>query len=154
MPGGGHVLVSFRIHGQALSQLTIQIIPIEHHPTLLSIPTAEATPINDEIAAYKSALTSFYAAHGAVPVSWEVGRLTGRGGHAHIQVIPVPQELAKQVGPAFRKAGEAQGLLWEDNPESALETAGTTGSYFNVELPGGGRMVHLLRGGFDLQFGR
>lgn len=138
VPGGGHVL----------------IIPIEHHPTLLSIPPADAPPILDEIAAYKSCLTAFYAAHGAVPVSWEVGRLTGRGGHTHVQVVPVPKDLADQVGPAFRKAGEAQGLVWEDEPEKALEEVGRTGNYFSVDLPDGGRLVHLLRGGFDLQFGR
>lgn len=85
---------------------------------------------------------------------WEVGRLTGRGGHAHVQVVPVPKELGDKVEEAFRKAGESQGLDWEEEPEKALAKAGKAGNYFKVELPGGGKMVHLLKGNFDLQFGR
>jgi hypothetical protein len=154
VPGGGHVLVSWKSASHVEQKLTRQIIPIEHHPTLLSIPDAESGPIIDEIASFKTALTTFYAQHDAVPLMWEIGRLTGRGGHAHVQVIPVPKALADQVGPAFRKAGEAQGLVWEEKPDEALKAVGKTGNYFTVDLPDGGRMVHLLRGGFDLQFGR
>lgn len=132
----------------------IQIIPIAHHPTLLSIPASDASPIISEIDKYKQSLKDCYAQHGAVPVTWEVGRLAGRGGHAHVQVVPVPEELAEQVETAFRKAGEAQGIDWEAEPELALEKAGKTANYFKVELPNGSMMVHMLRGGFDLQFGR
>lgn len=148
VPGGGHVLVSL-----PMSTL-IQIIPIAHHPTLLSIPDTDAPPITAEIDSYKAALTKCYAKYDAVPVTWEVGRLAGRGGHAHVQVVPVPIAMADKVESAFRKAGEAQGLEWEAEPELALEKAGKTGNYFKVELPNGGVLVHMLRGGFDLQFGR
>lgn len=138
VPGGGHVL----------------IIPIAHHPTLLSIPAEDAIPIISEIESTKSALTRCYAEYGAVPVMWEVGRLSGRGGHAHVQVVPVPSDMGSQVEDAFRKAGASQGIDWEDDPEKALSRAGKAGNYFKVELPGGAKLVHLLRGGFDLQFGR
>jgi hypothetical protein len=46
-----------------------------------------------------------------------------------------------------------EALDWEEEPERALARSGT-GNYFKVELPDGGKMVHLLKGNFDLQFGR
>jgi hypothetical protein len=153
VPGGGHVLVSY--DGYFFGPLAdSQIIPIAHHPTLLSIPAEDALPIISEVESTKSALTRCYAKYDAVPVMWEVGRLTGRGGHAHVQVVPIPKDMADKVEDAFRKAGESQGLAWEDEPEKALSRAGKAGNYFKVELPGGGKMVHLLKGNFDLQFGR
>ncbi|TXT04943.1 hypothetical protein VHUM_04026 [Vanrija humicola] len=138
VPGGGHVL----------------IIPIAHHPTLLSIPAADAMNIVSELESYKSALRSCYAKYGAVPVVFEVGRLAGKGGHAHIQIVPVPKELADKVADGFIKAGEASGLDWEAEPERALARVGPTGNYFKVECPDGRKLVHLLKGNFDLQFGR
>ncbi|GFZ43337.1 hypothetical protein JCM24511_01057 [Saitozyma sp. JCM 24511] len=138
VPGGGHVL----------------IIPIAHHPTLLSIPADDAMSIISELESYKSALRACYASYGAVPVTFEVGRLTGRGGHAHVQIVPVPQDLTSKVADAFRIAGEKQGLDWEVEPERALARVGSTGNYFKVECPDGTKMVHLLKGNFDLQFGR
>lgn len=111
-------------------------------------------PIISEIEASKSALRACYAAYGAVPVSFEVGRLAGRGGHAHVQVVPVPAALGPKVADSFRIAGERQGLDWEADPERALARVGATGNYFKVECPDGTRLVHLLKGNFDLQFGR
>ncbi|BEJ18171.1 hypothetical protein CspHIS471_0704480 [Cutaneotrichosporon sp. HIS471] len=138
VPGGGHVL----------------IIPIAHHPTLLSIPAADAMEIITEIESYKSALRQCYAQYSSVPVFFEVGRLAGRGGHAHVQVVPVPSDMADKVFDAFTKAGESYGLNWEDDPERALSRVGPAGNYFKVECPDGRKMVHLLRNNFDLQFGR
>ncbi|WVQ85626.1 hypothetical protein IAT38_007792 [Cryptococcus sp. DSM 104549] len=138
VPGGGHVL----------------IIPIAHHPTLLSIPAEDAMTIISELEGFKSSLRACYANYGAVPVSFEVGRLTGRGGHAHVQIVPVPKELADKVEESFRIAGEKQGIDWEAEPERALARAGAGGNYFKVECPDGKKMVHLLKGNFDLQFGR
>lgn len=110
--------------------------------------------IATELEAYKASLKACYASYGAVPVSFEVGRHAGKGGHAHVQVIPVPKELGDQVADAFTKAGEAAGVVWEAEPERALAKAGAHGNYFKLECPDGKVMVHLLRGGFDLQFGR
>lgn len=110
--------------------------------------------IISEIEAYKSALRSCYAQYGAVPVAFEVGRLAGRGGHAHVQIVPVPKESADKVADAFIKAGEASGLDWEPEAERALARVGPTGNYFKVECPDGTKLVHLLKGNFDLQFGR
>lgn len=87
-------------------------------------------------------------------MTWEVGRLSGRGGHAHVQIVPVPKELAGKVASSFKVAGEHQGLDWEANPEEALAEVGSSGNYFKVECPDGTKLVHLLKGNFDLQFGR
>jgi hypothetical protein len=110
--------------------------------------------IISEIEAYKSALRQTYAQYDCVPVAFEVGRLAGRGGHAHVQVVPVPSELAGKVADAFIKGGEATGIDWEPEAERALARVGPMGNYFKVECPDGKKLVHLLKGNFDLQFGR
>jgi hypothetical protein len=127
---------------------------IAHHPTLLSIPAEDAMSIIAEVEAYKSALRACYAAYKAVPVTFEVGRLSGRGGHAHVQIVPIPEELKDTVVESFRAAGMAKDIDWESEPERALARVGAGGNYFKVECPDGTKLVHLLKGNFDLQFGR
>jgi len=107
-----------------------------------------------EVESYKSALRACYASYNAVPVTFEVGRLTGRGGHAHVQVVPIPIELKDTVAQSFRAAGQAKDIDWEPEPERALARVGEGGNYFKVECPDGTKLVHLLKGNFDLQFGR
>lgn len=134
VPGGGHVL----------------IIPIGHHQTLSTIPIDEALPIMSEIGKFKSRLRAMYNDFGAVPVTFEVARLAGKGGHAHIQVVPIPNNLADQAKQAFLAAGQEMNVDWDDNPDPTPK-----GNYFKVELPSGEVLVHRLRGsGFNLQFGR
>jgi hypothetical protein len=96
-----------------------------------------------------------FAKHNATAVMFEVARLSGRGGHAHIQVVPVPAEKAEQVEGAFRARAEMEGLRWEEDAEAALEGAKRGGgNYFRVDLPDGRKMISLIRGPFNLQFGR
>lgn len=141
VPGGGHVL----------------IIPISHYPTLQSVPSDLAIPIISEMERYKSALRSTYEKYGAAPVVFEVARLTGKGGHAHVQVVPVPLESGDQVEEQFRRDGETSGIDWEEDGEAALEHAARSGeNYFKVDLPDGRKLVHIMKPGrpFNLQFGR
>ncbi|KAL1947972.1 hypothetical protein VTO73DRAFT_13696 [Trametes versicolor] len=141
VPGGGHVL----------------IVPITHYPTYLSIPPDLADPILDETEKYKTALRALYAKHNAVAVCFEVGRISAKGGHAHVQVVPVPSKLRNAVEDAFREEGRALGVEWEEDADEALRAcAGGRGSYFRVDLPDGRKMVHLIRerGPFSIQFGR
>lgn len=160
VPGGGHVL----------------IVPIAHYPTIQSITpdlaqgvTAEinkyavnSSLLQDEAAyipdRYKTALHNLYAKHGAAMVSFEVARVSAKGGHAHVQVVPVPQSLADKVEEAFTNEGKRMGLEPEGDPEGAL-TACANGrkSYFRVDLPDGRIMMWLFDGAgrsFNLQFGR
>ncbi|TFK94758.1 nuclear protein [Polyporus arcularius HHB13444] len=141
VPGGGHVL----------------IVPITHYPTYLSIPPDLAEPIVDETEKYKAALRSMYAKHGAAAVCFEVGRMSAKGGHAHVQVVPVPSKLKNAVEDAFNEEARALNITFEDDPDEALRAcAGGRGGYFRVDLPDGRKMVHLMRdhGPFSIQFGR
>jgi hypothetical protein len=88
--------------------------------------------------------------------------LSGKGGHAHIQIVPVPSSLTTDaIAAAFTTLGDSTGISFAtgDAADAALNRArgSAEGNYFRVDLPnGGGKMVHLMeRGGrFDLQFGR
>ncbi|KAG6331155.1 hypothetical protein ID866_7936 [Astraeus odoratus] len=141
VPGGGHVL----------------IVPIAHQPTYTSIPPDIAPPIMEETEKYKSALRKFYANYGGTAVFFEVGRLSSKGGHAHIQAVPIPNRLRYKVEEAFVREGRDQGIEFEANAEEALEAcSGGHRSYFRVDLPDGRKMIHLLNShvSFSVQFGR
>jgi hypothetical protein len=106
---------------------------------------------------FKDALRKVYAAHGAEPVFMETARVSAKGGHAHVQVMPVPHKLAPGVGDAFSALGAQRGVDFVEDVPAALETCkeGVRG-YFRVDLPDGTTRVHMIRerGGFNLQFGR
>ena len=91
-------------------------------------------------------------------ISFEVARVSAKGGHAHIQVVPVPQSLTDKVEEAFINEGKRMGLEPEDDPQGALEAcANGKKSYFRVDLPDGRIMMWLFDGAgrsFSLQFGR
>ncbi|KAL1744364.1 CwfJ C-terminus 1-domain-containing protein-like protein [Schizophyllum fasciatum] len=141
VPGGGHVL----------------IIPITHYPTFHTIPADLAPAIIDETEKYKYALRALYAKHGAAGVMFEVARLGRKGGHAHVQSVPIPRQLQDAVETAFRDEGARQGVDFEEDADAALAAcAGGAGGYFRVDLPDGRKMVHLIKDHvpFSLQFGR
>lgn len=88
---------------------------------------------------------------------FEVGRLSAKGGHAHVQVVPIPRALEDRVEDEFIREGRAVGIDFERDAEEAMNLcAGGKGGYFKVELPDGRKMVHLIREHvpFNLQFGR
>lgn len=90
-------------------------------------------------------------------VAFEVGRLSAKGGHAHVQVVPVPMKLKDQVEEVFVKEGRQFGIDFEGDTDAAMEScAGGRGSYFRVDLPDGRKMVHLMKDHvpFSIQFGR
>lgn len=64
----------------------VVILKIAHYPTLLSVPEEAADAIVSEVEAYKKGLGSMYAEYGCQLLAFEVGRLSGKGGHAHVQV--------------------------------------------------------------------
>ncbi|OAV89150.1 hypothetical protein PTTG_07836 [Puccinia triticina 1-1 BBBD Race 1] len=145
VPGGGHVL----------------LIPIAHYPSLLALPSELAIPIVAEMEHYKSALKRCFEAYSASMVSFEVAKLSGRGaraGHAHLQICPVPNDLADQVETIFVEEGKKQGIQLVD--EAALkemkDEMKEAISYFRVGLPDGKGLVHLMKPDekFNLQFGR
>lgn len=101
-------------------------------------------------------MKAFYSKYGAHPISFEVGRLSAKGGHAHVQVVPVPQDLSADViGKAFTSEGERLGVDFEFEETERNGVTGDRG-YFRVELPDGRRLVHWIKDGvpFSIQFGR
>ena len=107
---------------------------------------------------YKSALHDFYGKYGAAVVSFEVAKVSAKGGHAHVQVVPVPQSLADKVEEAFVNEGRRIGLDPERDPRDALKACvDGKRSYFRLDLPNGGMVVWLTDSAgrsFSLQFGR
>ncbi|KAF8517598.1 CwfJ C-terminus 1-domain-containing protein-like protein [Hysterangium stoloniferum] len=139
IPGGGHVL----------------IVPISHYPTLSSVPTDLSEPIMSEMRRFKSALRQCYAKYDASPVTFEVSRLTGKGGHAHVQVIPIPNKYVDGIEAAFRNHAERLGIDFIEEADIAPESL-LSQNYFRVELPDEKTLIHIMKPGapFDLQFGR
>ena len=97
-----------------------------------------------------------FAKHDAAAVSFEVGRLSAKGGHAHVQVVPVPTSIsADAIADAFTSEGNRLGIDFEFQDADVPTVSGDRG-YFKVDLPDGRRMVHWLKDGvpFGIQFGR
>lgn len=157
VPGGGHVL----------------IVPIAHFATLDTIPgelrasvmgecnryiftkharNAAYTPSHRR---YQAALRALYAKHGATAVFFEMGRVSSKGGHTHIQAVPVPLSLEDRVESAFRDEGRLHGIDF-DVEEGGAPNSESGEGYFRVELPDGRRLVHRISSGlpFSVQFGR
>lgn len=84
--------------------------------------------------------------------------MSAKGGHAHVQVVPVPKPLADKVEDAFVSEGKRFGLDPERDPQSALKVcADGKKSYFRLDLPDGRIVVWLTDSAgrsFSLQFGR
>ncbi|KAI9446701.1 CwfJ C-terminus 1-domain-containing protein-like protein [Lactarius indigo] len=136
VPGGGHVL----------------IVPIAHCMTLDTVSSELRTSVLGECDRYQAALRALYAKYDATAVFFETGRISGRGGHAHIQAVPLPLSLQDRVETAFRDAGKLHGI--EFNADESDN--GERESYFRVELPSGRRLAYRNQGGlpFSVQFGR
>jgi len=129
-------------------------VPIAHFATLEAMPAELYTLVVSECKKYQAALRALYAKYDATAVFFELGRVSTKGGHAHIQAVPLPLSLADRVETAFREEGKLMGVEFD------VEEAGTRNEYgegyFRVELPSGRRLVHRMRNGlsFNVQFGR
>lgn len=98
-----------------------------------------------------------FAKHNMAALFFEVGRLRQKGGHAHVQAVPIPLNLKDSVESTFVEEGSLLGIDFDERPQEALESCSNgRGSYFRVDLPDGGMMVHLLKDHvpFSIQFGR
>lgn len=127
------------------------LIPIPHHQTISAI-AAEEPDLIAELDRFKDALTKLYASYGCKPLVFELGRQGGRGGHAHVQVLPIDEKHCDAVNRGFLEGGPALGVNWE--ADASVDTRDQ--SYFKVILPSGEHLTHILRtdAPFNLQFGR
>ncbi|GAA6006427.1 hypothetical protein JCM11491_004953 [Sporobolomyces phaffii] len=145
VPGGGHVL----------------LIPIAHYPTLRSIPSEVSSQVLEEVELYKQALKKCFEKFGADMVVFEMARTSGKGGHAHIQICPIPSSLASEAESTFKVQSQKYGFELEEIPDHTAfyrdaETDGKGTDYFKVDLPDGKSLVHWIKREerFGLQFGR
>ncbi|GAA5875458.1 hypothetical protein JCM16303_000635 [Sporobolomyces ruberrimus] len=145
VPGGGHVL----------------LIPIAHYPTLRSIPSDVSAQVLEEVELYKQALKSCFTKFGADMIVFEMARTSGKGGHAHIQICPIPSSLSSEAESTFTAQAQKYGFdLEEVSDHTAFyrdaETDGKGTDYFKVDLPNGKTLVHWIKKEerFGLQFGR
>jgi hypothetical protein len=96
-----------------------------------------------------------FAKYGCAAVFFEIGRLSAKGGHAHVHAVPVPRSIGEQAQECFVREGEPFGIDFEAL-EGAVAPIDPNLSYFKVDLPNGKSLLHLIRGRkpFNLQFGR
>lgn len=137
VPGGGHCL----------------IIPIHHCNTPYALDMEIGQPTIDEIDEVKGKLERLFGEYDAAPVFFELSRQSGRGGHNHVQTVPVPQHRLSELEAFMINEAQKQGFRFEsDSGEAVRNLVGQ--NYFRVDLPGGKKLVHFMRGPFNVQFGR
>lgn len=90
------------------------VVPIEHYPSLLSLPPAAA----DELLRYLSSLRAAFAAAGSRLVGFERHlALRGKGGnHCHVNVLGVPPAAAEGARGVFEQQAAAAGFELEHVP--------------------------------------
>ncbi|CAK9881409.1 unnamed protein product [Sphagnum jensenii] len=139
----------------------ILILPIEHHPSTISLP-ADA---ESELQRYKDALQKCFKTQGKATVFFERYLQLRAGTHAHLQAVPVPLQKASSVRSAFMSAAKEVGFEFDiicpsdTDPQArqALkEVVGGGANFFFVELPEGTILAHRLAPGekLPMQFGR
>lgn len=137
IPGGGHCL----------------IIPIHHCNTPYALDIEIGQPTIDEIDEVKGKLERLFGEYDAAPVFFELSRQSGRGGHNHVQAVPIPQNRMGELESFLISEANKQGFQFEKDGSAAIgNLAGR--NYFRIDLPGGRKLVHFMRGPFNVQFGR
>ncbi|GHJ87347.1 hypothetical protein NliqN6_3749 [Naganishia liquefaciens] len=137
VPGGGHCL----------------IIPIHHCNTPYALDMEIGQPTIDEIDETKGKLERLFGEYDAAPVFFELSRQSGRGGHNHVQTVPIPQHRLSELENFFMNEAQKQGFSFESDGSKAVRNL-VGRNYFRVDLPGGKKLVHFMRGPFNVQFGR
>ncbi|CAK9235704.1 unnamed protein product [Sphagnum jensenii] len=139
----------------------ILILPIEHHPSTISLP-ADA---ESELQRYKDALQKCFKTQGKATVFFERYLQLRAGTHAHLQAVPVPLQKASSVRSAFVSAAKEVGFEFDiicpsdTDPQAGQalkEVVGGGANFFFVELPEGTILAHRLAPGekLPMQFGR
>ncbi|KAJ9122506.1 hypothetical protein QFC22_001935 [Naganishia vaughanmartiniae] len=137
IPGGGHCL----------------IIPIHHCNTPYALDIEIGQPTIDEIDEVKGKLERLFGEYEAAPVFFELSRQSGRGGHNHVQAVPIPQNRMGELESFLVSEANKQGFQFEKDGAAAVgNLAGR--NCFRIDLPGGQKLVHFMRGPFNVQFGR
>ncbi|XP_078000079.1 CWF19-like protein 1 [Glandiceps talaboti] len=127
----------------------VLILPIGHYQSSVDLPQ----DCVEEIEQYKTSLRKMFKSQGKSCVIFE---RNFRSQHLQMQVVPVPEDKAVTVSEVFQEYGEQQKLEINEIPtHSDLKQIISTGSpFFFVELDSGTKLLHRIKKGFPLQFGR
>ncbi|KAI8074925.1 CwfJ C-terminus 2-domain-containing protein-like protein [Gongronella butleri] len=135
IPGGGHVL----------------LIAINHYPAFGRVPPEHVDAVHAELNQYKDALRSLFNKHGHDMVVYEIAREAQRGlSHAHLQIVAVPKGSSDNIEAIVQEEAAKAGYALQN------ERSDSDRDYFDMELPNGKHLIHLLhpKTRFNLQFGR
>ncbi|CAI5463920.1 unnamed protein product [Closterium sp. Yama58-4] len=91
----------------------VLILPIEHFPSVISLPSDALA----EMWRYMGALRKCFEAQGQTLVAFERFLQLRAATHAHVNVVPIPQDKADQVLPAFTAAAAAHNFQFASVPK-------------------------------------
>ncbi|CAI5511054.1 unnamed protein product [Closterium sp. Naga37s-1] len=137
----------------------VLILPIEHFPSVISLPSDALA----EMWRYMGALRRCFEAQGQTVVAFERFLQLRAATHAHVNVVPIPQDKADQVLPAFTAAASSHNFQFATVPKppegqhmDEVKKQSRGGQYLTVELPDGSLLVHAIDRGAKLpmQLGR
>nr|GMC65427.1 zinc finger CCCH domain-containing protein 64 isoform X1 [Ipomoea batatas] len=130
----------------------VLILPIEHEPNTLSLPSE----CEEELERFQNSLKAYFKKQGKEAVFFEW--VFKRGTHANLQVVPIPSARASSVKNIFDLAAERLGIKFKTiKGRQLLRTQfDNSCSQFYVELPGGVILSHSVEENenFPAQFGR
>ena len=132
------------------------ILPIAHVASSIELSEAAAA----EIASYVAALKKCFEARGTALLTFERYMGSGSFEHMHLQVLPLPMQLASHAKAAFEAHGQHLGISFEVLPpgETVAQRLGDAPEpFFAVTLPEGETLLHRLRNNprkHPLHFGR
>lgn len=131
------------------------VIPIAHRASSLELTPPERA----EMTKYIAALRACFEARGEAIVSFERYMANSQFEHLHIQVLPLPHNLASGAAAAFRSHGARLGIHFEEVPpgRELTELMPTPEPFFCVELADGVKLLHRMASNprkHPLHFGR
>lgn len=140
----------------------VLIVPIEHLPSTLSLPS----DADSDLQRLTHALKRYFRKHGNAMIVFERYLNLRTANHAHLQVVPIPLSKASAVRSEFLKAGKKLGFEFDvirpagendiDVRMSLKKVLHGGMGYFFVELPEGTILAHSLapEEKMPIQFGR
>jgi len=136
----------------------VLILPIQHYQSSLTLPDE----VSLEVEEYKKALKEMFKSRGLSSFIYERNYKTD---HMQIQVLPIHKKYKQHIPTALTKVGHGRTdkngypieidfveLPMLVDMRSALP--GPRTPFFVCELDDGTRLLHRVRGGFPLNFGR